>query len=190
MEISLRALPGTGLPDEMIVLDRFDDGLLFSDGSGERLFAVNILLVPSRFERMPMIGHRQHDGVDIGPRHHLPVIVVGFAVVVLLLSVDGCERFREVILVDVRTRQHLTIGLAHEVAGVARALHSPTDHPHGNPVGWGRTSVSPEGTAGNDGGYGNRGSGDGQKTTTRDWRSVRRRLHSGCKVHDPSKVFQ
>ena len=44
-ERRLRALPGTGLPDALVLLDGFDDGLLLGNGAGERLLAVDVLLV-------------------------------------------------------------------------------------------------------------------------------------------------
>src|SRR5439155_1106445 len=91
----LRTLPGTGLPDALILLDRFDDRLLFSDGSRQRLLAIDVLAVfggLGRDERVPMVGDSEHDGINVFAGHHLAVIVVSLAILILVMPIDGVQR--------------------------------------------------------------------------------------------------
>jgi len=50
-------------------LDSSNDGLLLDNRTGERLFAVDVLLMPRRrycHNPMPVIRQRQHHGINIG----------------------------------------------------------------------------------------------------------------------------
>jgi len=92
---ALRALPGAGLPDALVFLDGADDGLLFGDGAGEGLFTINIFFLIGGFdgnERVPMVRHGEHEGVNVVAGHQLAVIVVGFAVFVAVMAVDLVQR--------------------------------------------------------------------------------------------------
>ena len=67
VEIRFGPLPGTGLPDAPVVLDRLHDRLLLGDGFGQRFPAKDVLLAIGRFDRrqrMPMVRDGQY--VDIG----------------------------------------------------------------------------------------------------------------------------
>ena len=71
VELRERALPRTGLPDDVVLLHGPDDGLLFGDGAGERLLAVNVFLARGGFggdDGVPVIGNGDHDGVDVVAR--------------------------------------------------------------------------------------------------------------------------
>ena len=90
------------MPDDVVLLNRSDNGLLLRDGTGQRLFAVNILLSVCRrsgYERVPVIGHRDHDGVNIVARQHFAIIVIGFAIFVSIFGVDGVHRSLQMIFV-------------------------------------------------------------------------------------------
>ena len=78
VKLRKRALPGARLPDDVVLLHGADDGLLFGDGAGQRLFAVDVLLARCGFggdDGVPVIGDGDHDGVDIVARKHLAVVV-------------------------------------------------------------------------------------------------------------------
>ena len=101
---ALGPLPGAGLPDALVLLDGFDDGLLLGDGAGQRFLAVDVLLVLGGFggdQGVPIVRHGQHDGVDVLAGHHLAVIVVGLAVLVLVVAVDLVQGLLEMVLVQV-----------------------------------------------------------------------------------------
>ena len=79
-ERPLGTLPGAGLPDALVLLDGFDDGLLLGNGAGERFLAVDVLLVLGGFggdQGVPIVRHGEHDGVNVLAGHHFAVIVVG-----------------------------------------------------------------------------------------------------------------
>ena len=129
----LRALPGAGLPDALVLLHGFDNGLLLGNGAGQRFLAVNVLLVPGGFDGdqgMPMVRHGQHHGVNVLARHHLAVIVVGLAVLVLVMAVDLVQRLLEMVLVQVAGGDDLAVFHAQKRLRVAGALHAPAHHAH------------------------------------------------------------
>ena len=71
VELRKRTLPRSGLPDDVVLVDRANDGLLFGDGAGERLFAVDVFLARGGFggdDGVPVIGDGDHDGVDVVAR--------------------------------------------------------------------------------------------------------------------------
>ena len=73
-----RALPGAGLPDDVVLMHGADDGLLLGDGAGEWLFAVDVFFARGGFsgdDGVPVIGDGDHDGVDVVARDHLAVVV-------------------------------------------------------------------------------------------------------------------
>src|SRR5262249_22731552 len=98
---------------------------------------------------------------------HLTIIVIGFAVFVLVMAVDGVERALEMVLVDVRAGDHLTVGLAQEIPGVARALHAPSHHTHGDAFGRRWPALGPESARRNNRRCGNCCTGQGQEMTSR-----------------------
>ena len=83
-----------------------------------------------------MIGHAAPNGVDVFAGHHLPVIVVGLAVLVLVTAVDLVQRLLEMVLVQVAGCDHLDIIHAQKGVGVPGAHHTPADDPHRDPLGW------------------------------------------------------
>ena len=103
------------MPDALVVLHGLDDGLLFGDGAGQRLLAVNVLLVPGGLDGhqgVPMVRHGQHDGINVGPRHQFAVIVVSLAALVLVMLVDLADQVFEVVLVHVAGGHHPASGKA------------------------------------------------------------------------------
>ena len=89
-----------------------NNGLLFGDGAGQRLFAVDIFLARcglSGDDGVPMIGNGDHDGVDIVARHHLAVIVVGGAVLIAVVGVDGVDSLLQMVLLDVACGDNLAV---------------------------------------------------------------------------------
>ncbi len=68
-----RALPRACLPDDVVLLHRFDDSLLLADGAGERFFAVDVFLaIGGRRGKqgMPLVRNGDHDGVDVVAGDH------------------------------------------------------------------------------------------------------------------------
>ena len=151
-EVLLRSLPGTGLPDALVLLNGSDDGLLLGDGSRQRFFAVNILFVVGglgRHQGMPMIGHGQHDSVDVLASHHFAVVMVGFAVLVFILVVDSVHCGLQVLFVEIAGGDHLAILLCQKGVGIARTHHSPAYHAHRDALGRGSVSLKPQHAAWN-----------------------------------------
>ena len=137
-EIVFTALPGAGLPDALILLHGSHDGLLLGNGSGERLFTVDVLAVFRGFdggERVPVVRDGDHDSVDVLARHDLAVVVIAFAVLVLVGAVDGVERLLQIAFVDVTGRHDLAVGFIEKFGRVTRAHHTPAEHGHGDLVG-------------------------------------------------------
>ncbi len=87
---------------------------------------------------MPVIGHRDHDRVDVMPRHHFPVVVVGLDHLFLVKFIDDIDRLGQVQLVNIAGGDNLHVLELHEFIRVARRLHAPPHHPHGNALrrGW------------------------------------------------------
>ena len=109
-EIGQRSLPASGLPHAPIALDRIANRLAFHPVVRQWLLAVDIFLLISGFsshERMPMVGHGAHDRVNILARHQLPVIVVGLAIFVAVMTVDPVERSLQTVLVQVAKGDNL-----------------------------------------------------------------------------------
>ena len=77
---------------------------------------------------MPMIRHGQHDGINVLAGHHLAVIVVGLAVLVLVVAVDCVHRLLEMLIVQVAGGDYLAVFHVQEFTGVAGPLHAPADH--------------------------------------------------------------
>lgn len=136
-EIVLAALPGTGLPDALIFLHGSDDGLLLGDGAGEGFLAVDVFALLCGFngdDAVPVVREGEHDGVDVLAGHQLPVVVVGLAVGVLVIAVDGAGGGGEVLFVDVTGGDDLAVAFGEELAGIAGAHHAPADDAHGDAV--------------------------------------------------------
>ena len=110
---------------------------------------------------MPVVRQREHDGIDVLAGHHLAVIVVAFAVFVLVMAVDGLQRFLQVAFVDVTGGHDLTILLLEKFVRVARAHHPPAKDGHGDAIGRG---ILAEHARWNDGGEADN-SGGLQKVT-------------------------
>ena len=86
-----------------------------ANGAGERLFAVDVFLAGGGFggdDGVPVIGDGDHDGVDVVAREKLAVVVVGGAVLVAVLAVDGVERHLQAVLVDVAGGDDLAVVVA------------------------------------------------------------------------------
>ena len=122
-------------------MDRFDDRLLLFDGAGEGFLAIDVLFVSSGFggeQGVPGIRHREHHAINVFARHYLAVIMIGFAVLVLVMPVNGVDRALEMFLIEIACGYNLAIGQPEKVGGVARPLHSPTDYSHGDAIRWRR----------------------------------------------------
>lgn len=158
-EVVFAALPGTGLPDALVFLDGGDDGLLFGDGAGEGFFAVDVFAIFGGFDgddAVPVVGDGEHDGVDVFGGHHFAIVVVGAAVGVFVVAVDGLEGGLEVLFVDVTGGDDLAVGFGEEFVGVAGAHHAPADDAHGDAIGGG---VLAEDGGGDNGGEADGGGG-------------------------------
>ena len=105
-------MPRAGLPNDLVFLNGFYDGLLFGDGFCEGFFTLDGLFVAGSIdgdECVPVIRDGNHDGVDVGSRQHFAIVVIGFAILVLIVIVDGIDRFLEVVFVDVARGHDLAI---------------------------------------------------------------------------------
>jgi hypothetical protein len=111
---------------------------LFGNCPRQGLLAVDVLLLSGGLgghERMPVVRHRQHDGVDVRARHHFPVIVVRFAILVVVMVVDGVHRRLQMVLVQITCGHDLAVLQPKKGLRVARTLHSPSDHAQGDALG-------------------------------------------------------
>ena len=161
VEVSNRALPRTGLPDAFVLLHGAHDGLLFRDGAGERLFAIDVFLRIRRRhgkQSVPVIGHRKHHGVDVRARKHLAKIVIRFAISVAVILVDGVHGLLQRTLVQIARGDYLAIFLRHQSFGVAGAHHTPADDADDDALRRRGTSVPAQGAGRNER---RRGDGDG-----------------------------
>ncbi len=150
-----------------------DDGLLlFRDGLGQGLFAVNIFFVVGGFngdERMPMVRHGQHDGINIIARHHFAVIPVARAILVAVMAVDRVECRVQMMRVEIAGgTDHLAITLREERSRVARPLHAPTDDAQRDAFRRGRPVSAAERAGRDDGGQGDKA----EPAVARKWRRV------------------
>jgi hypothetical protein len=74
-----RAVLGAGLEHPPISADRLDHLASFPDGYRNGFFAVDVfagLCRVDRLQRVPVVGRGDHDGVDVGSKEQLAVIVV------------------------------------------------------------------------------------------------------------------
>ncbi len=150
------------MPDDVVLLDGADDGLLFGDGAGQGLFAVDVLF--PRGGRggkngMPVVGYGDHDGVDIVAGHQLAIVVIGFAVGVAVFAVDCIDGGLKVVFVDVACGDDLAIWQLQKCLGVRGAHHAPADNAYSDAVRRGRTGLTPDPTGQNGGGAGSGTSG-------------------------------
>ena len=137
----------------LFFLDSAHDGLLFGDGFGEGLFAVDVLFAVGGGggdQGMPVIGNGDHDGVDVVALDHLAKVVIGLAVGVTVSGVDGVDGGLQMGGVDVAGGDDLAVRVVEEVFGILRAHHAPTDDADGDAVG-GRGALLAPGGAGEDG---------------------------------------
>src|SRR3954467_11957473 len=81
---------------------------------------------------MPIIGNRQHDRIDVIPRHQLAIIVVGFAIGVAVMAVDLSEGLLQMILIQIAGGHDLAILLREKRGRVPGSLHSPSYHTQGD----------------------------------------------------------
>ena len=168
---ALRALPGASLPNSFVFLDGFDDGLLLGDGAGERFLAVDVLLRVGGGggqDRVRMVRHREHHGVNILAREHLAIIVVRLAVFVAVVGVDVVERALEPVLVQIANGDDLAVFVGHERVGVAGPHAAPTNRADGDALRRRRPASASESRGGNDGRGGDRHAGGGQKAASAD----------------------
>ena len=133
------ALPGAGLPDDVVLLHRFDDGLLLGDGAGEGLLAVDVLSCdwrprwprwratdqewrssPRRYRRAP--ATRDSRGTPCNRCCRTSVLMVSTAAL-------------EVLLVQVAGGDYLAITLLKERLGVGGPHHAPADNANRDLVG-------------------------------------------------------
>src|SRR6266705_3072999 len=124
---------------------------------------------------MPMVRHSEHDGINVLARHHLAIIMIRFAVLVLVMAVDRVEGGLQGLLVNVASGHNLAVRVAEEGPGVAWPLHTPTDHAHRDAIGR-RDGASPtQGAGGNDSRRGSGHAGERDEMPAGDFGSARSR---------------
>ena len=135
VELRNGTLPRSGLPDDVVLVHGANDGLLFGDSAGERLFAVDVFLARGGFggdDGVPVIGDGDHDGVDVVTRDDLAVVVDGGAVLVAIVGVDGVDGGLQVIFLDIAGGNNLAIIEAEKCLGVGGSHHAPADDADGD----------------------------------------------------------
>ena len=60
---------------------------------------------------MPMIGHGQHHSINIIARHHFTIIVIGGAIFVVVVLVDGIYGGLRRVLIQIARGDHAAIFL-------------------------------------------------------------------------------
>src|SRR4030095_10464483 len=102
--------------------------------------------------------------------HHLAEIVIGFAIFVAVILVDGVHSLVEIPFVQIARGDDLAIFLSHQTFRVAWSHHAPAQHAHRDAAGWGGVSGAPEGASRNEHWRGYSRAGGEKKTTTSDLR--------------------
>ena len=116
---------------------------------------------------MPVVRHGEHHRVDVLPGHHLPVVVVSFAITVVIMPVDRVHGLLQGPLVQVAGGDDLTVLLGHEALGVARPHHAPANDAHHDAIGGRGVAVFAERTGGDKRRPSDGGCGCGDEMTTR-----------------------
>ena len=115
----------------MILLDGAHDGLLFGNRVRQRLFAVDIFLASRSLggdNLMPVVGHGDHDGIDIVTSQQLAIIVVALAVLVPVSVINLLDGSLQMIGINIARSDHLAVRQGQEGFRVARPLPSHPDH--------------------------------------------------------------
>ena len=149
-----------------------DNRLLFGDRAGERLLAVDVLLLPCCLDcrqSMPMVRHRQHDGINIAAGQQLAVIVVSLAAGVLVMTVDLVHERLQVLPVHVAGGDYLAVFQGEEGVGIAGSHDPAPDYAQGDALGGSRRAGPPQHTAGDERGESKRGPGQAQKLAAVDF---------------------
>ena len=107
-----RALPRARLPDDIVLFNGAHDRLLLGNGAGQRLLTVDIFFAVrgrNRYQRMPVIGHRNHHRVNIVARQQFAIVVIGLAILVPIARVDGVDCGLQMILVQIAGGNDLAV---------------------------------------------------------------------------------
>ena len=142
LELAAGALLAAGLKDARIAPDHLDELLGLLDGEGQRLLAVDVLPGPAGVhagERVPVVGGRDADGVDVIPGEQLAVVVVAHATIADALL----GRFPPV-CVDITHGQDLGLIVPDEAAEMSAAHAADPDEAHRDPLVSGVLAVLPE----------------------------------------------
>jgi hypothetical protein len=84
-----------------------------------------------------MIGHGDHDGINIGPRQQVAKIVAGFAILIVVMFIDYTHQVMEVILVHIARGNDPAIRMGQKRICIAGALAAGADDPHDDLLGRG-----------------------------------------------------
>jgi hypothetical protein len=97
----------------------------------ERLFAVDILFAPRRLrgnDLMPVVGDRDHNGIDIVASQQLTVIVVPLAVFIPVRFINLLDGCLQVMGIDIARGNHLAVWQSQECRRVAGPLPTHSDN--------------------------------------------------------------
>src|SRR5579884_830255 len=153
-----------------------DDCLLFGNGARQWFFTVNVLLAIGSLDghqRVPVIGNGEHDGVNVRAGHHFAIIVVRFAILVLVMAVDGLEGgiivLEEATFIQIACGYDLAFRDAEKMLGVARPLHPPTHDAHHHLFRWSNMAPASKRLGRDERGKSERCPGGGEEVTAGDF---------------------
>jgi hypothetical protein len=166
MEIIHRTLPGAGLPDPAVALDRIAHGPALAEAVEERLFSVNIEPGPGEGDGedgVPVVGDGDGDGIEVAAQAELAEVRVDRAVGVPVFFIDDRLGLHEVLFVQVADGHPLDLVLAEKGLHVGDAHHAEPDSGHDDAVGRRDGARAAEGRGPNNRREsGGAGGGDGQ----------------------------
>ena len=105
--------------------------MLFSDGVRQGLFAVDVFFAPGGLggdDLMPVVGHGDHDGVNIVASQQLAVIVIALAVLVAVCVIDLLDGSLQMIGIDIARGDYLAVRQCQEGFRIAGPLPAHADH--------------------------------------------------------------
>ena len=124
-------LPRSHLPDDLVLLDGADYRLLFGYGVRQRLFAVDVFLVPRSFggdDLMPVVGDGDHHGINIVAGQQLTIIVVALAVLIPIGVINLLDGGLQMIGVDIARCDDLAVRQSQKRFRVSGPLPSHAYH--------------------------------------------------------------
>ena len=131
----------TGLPR------RIANRPALSDRVGKRFFTVNVFATPhcvDRSNRMPMIGSRNVDGIDIAALYQFAKIFKSCTILVSIVLVDFLGGGFQMVLINITGGDKLDPRVFEKLVGVVATLTATTDRSHHDPITWRDRTAQPQ----------------------------------------------